>query len=152
MEESRVGVFISDCDGQINKTLNFEELIEYSTGLLGVFYVKQNNKFSSATGLKIIKEAIKANGLNRVVVSADEPITSMIKISRAIQNIGLNPCFLEVIYLKEHCALPHKREPANATRKAKAMILAAVEKVKLQEPIKTLEFPVRRYTSIISGG
>jgi heterodisulfide reductase subunit A len=152
MDESRVGVFLSDCDGQINKTLNFKELIKYATGLSGVVFVKQNNEFSSATGRNLIKDAIKTNDLNRVVVSADEPITSMVKISQAVQDVGLNPYLLEVLYLKEHCALPHKNEPANATKKAKAMLLAAVEKVKLQEPIKTLEFPVRKSTLIIGGG
>ena len=152
MDKPRVGVFLSNCDGQINKTLNFKELIKYANGLAGIVYVKQNKEFSSAAGLNLIKEAIKTNDLNRVVVSADELITSMVKISQAVQDVGLNPYLLEVLYLKEHCALPHKKEPANATKKAKAMILAAVEKVKLQEPIKTLEFPVRKSTLIIGGG
>jgi heterodisulfide reductase subunit A len=152
MDEPKVGVFLSDCDGQITKTLNFKDLIKYAKSLPGVVYVKQNKEFSSAAGLTLIKDAIKTKDLNRIVVSADEPITSLIKISQAVQDSGLNPYLLEVLYLKEHCAVPHKNEPANATQKAKAMLLAAVEKVKLQEPIKTLEYPVRKSTLIIGGG
>jgi heterodisulfide reductase subunit A len=152
MERVRVGVFLSDCGGQITKTLNFTELMNHVEKIEGVVYVKQNEEFCSEAGMQIIKDAIHNNSLNRVVVSVDEPVTCMVKIRDTIQDVGLNPYLVEVVNLKEHCASPHSKEPANATKKAKVMLLAAVEKVKLQEPIETLEFPVRKSTLIIGGG
>jgi heterodisulfide reductase subunit A len=152
MEEARVGVFLSDCNGQISKILDFNELLNYVDTIEGVVYVKQNNEFCNEAGIQFIKDGIRDNSLNRVVVSVDEPITCMVRISQAIQEVGLNPYLLEVVNLREHCAVPHSKEPEKATNKAKTMLLAAIEKVKLQEPIEAMEFPVRKSTLIIGGG
>ena len=152
MEEAKVGVFLSTCGGQISEVLNFKDLITYAERIPGVVYAKQNDEFCFEGGLKIIKDAIEDRELNRVVVSADEPVTCMVRISKAVQEAGLNPYALEVLNLREHCAWPHRKEPEGATEKAKAMLLAAVEKVKLQEPLETLEFPVRKSTLVIGGG
>ncbi len=152
VEEVRVGVFLSDCDGQISKILDFKDLTSYAEKLPGVVYVRQNNEFCAEKGLKIIKDAIKAEKLNRIVVSADEPVTCTVRVGEAIQEAGLNPYLSEVIYLREHCALPHRSEPEKATQKARAMLRAAVEKVKLAEPLETLKYPVRKSALVIGGG
>jgi len=152
VEEIRVGVFLSDCNGQISEILNFKELISYAEKISGVVYVKQNNEFCYEAGLKIIKEAIREKKLNRVVVSADEPVTCMVRIGRAVQEAGLNPYLVEVITLREHCARPHHNEPEKAARKARAMLHAAVEKAKLLEPLDTLKYPVKKSALVIGGG
>ena len=95
MEEARVGIFLSDCNGRISKILDFKDLIDYVKRIKDVAYVKQNNEFCSEAGIQIIKDAIPEKSLNRIVVSADEPITCMVKIRKAIQEVGLNPYLLE---------------------------------------------------------
>ena len=45
MKEPKVGVFLSDCNGQIAKILNFKELIKYSDKIPGVVYVTKNKEF-----------------------------------------------------------------------------------------------------------
>lgn len=152
MEETRVGVFLSDCDGEISGILNFKDLIAYVQGIPGVVYVRQNNEFSQEAGLKIIKDAIGEQRLNRVVVSGDDPVNSKVRVSEAAEEAGLNPYLVEAIALREHCASPHKSEPEKAARKAKAMVLAAVEKAKLLEPLETLKYPVRKTALVIGGG
>jgi len=150
--KTRVGVFLSDCNGEISGILNFGELTSFAEKIPGVVYVRQNNEFCQEEGLKIIKDAIREKGLNRVVVSADEPVTCMVRIGKAVQEAGLNPYLAEVITLREHCARPHQNEPEKAARKAKAMLVAAVEKAKLSEPIDVLKYPVRKSSLVIGGG
>ncbi len=152
MEEPRIGVFLSDCNGEISSILNFKELLAYLKKIPGVVYVKQNNEFSEEPGLKIVRDAIKEQNLNRIVVSGDEPVTCMVRINRVLREAGLNPYLAEVITLREHCAKPHKNEPDKATQKARAMLLAAIEKAKLLEPLETLKYPIKKSAIVIGGG
>jgi heterodisulfide reductase subunit A len=152
MEEVKVGVFLSDCHNQISEILNFEELINYAENIPNVVYTTRNKEFTLEEGVGLILEAVKAKGLNRVIVSACDSITSMIRIRRILQDIGINPYYVDVINLREHCAWPHRDDASGATEKAKAMLLSAVEKIKLQEPIETLDFPVKESALVIGGG
>ncbi|UCE44144.1 MAG: hydrogenase iron-sulfur subunit, partial [Candidatus Bathyarchaeota archaeon] len=45
-----------------------------------------------------------------------------------------------------------KEKPKEATEKAKAMLLSAIERAKLLEPIKKLEFPTLKSALVIGGG
>lgn len=152
METIRIGVFLSDCNGEISEILNFNELKSYIRKITGVVYIRQNGEFCQEAGLTIIKDAIKDEKLNRIVVSADEPVTCTVRIGKAVKEAGLNPHLIEVVTLREHCALPHHNEPEKAARKARVMLLAAIEKAKLLEPLETLRYPINKSALIIGGG
>jgi heterodisulfide reductase subunit A len=152
MEEVKVGVFLSDCGGQIAKILDFEALTNFVKGVEGVTLVARGSEFWRGEGLKTISSAIKAKKVNRVVVAESVPKISEVAIAKAVEEAGLNPHLVEVIDLKDHCAWPHRDTPKEATEKAKAMLLAAIEKVKLQEPIEKAEFPSVKSVLVIGGG
>jgi heterodisulfide reductase subunit A len=152
MEEVKVGVFLSDCGGQIAKILDFEALTNFVKGVEGVALVARGSEFWRGEGLKTIVNAIKAKRINRVVVAEAVPKISEVAIAKAVEEAGLNPYLVEVVDLKNHCAWPHRDTPKEATEKAKAMLLAAIEKVKLQEPIEKAEFPAVKSVLVIGGG
>jgi heterodisulfide reductase subunit A len=152
MEEVKVGVFLSDCGGQIAKILDFEALTNFVKGVEGVTLVARGSEFWRGEGLKTISSAIKAKKVNRVVVAESVPKISEVAIAKAVEEAGLNPHLVEVIDLKDHCSWPHRDTPKEATEKAKAMLLAAIEKVKLQEPIEKAEFPSVKSVLVIGGG
>ncbi|MEM2953975.1 MAG: hydrogenase iron-sulfur subunit [Candidatus Bathyarchaeia archaeon] len=152
MVESKVGVFLSDCGGQISKILDFEALINFVKNVDGVALVARGSEFWRGQGLQTIVDAVKANKINRVVVAEGLPKISEIAIAKAVEEAGLNPHLVEVLDLKDHCAWPHRDAPSEATEKAKAMLLAAIEKAKLLEPIEKAEFPAVKSVLVIGGG
>ncbi|MBS7621125.1 CoB--CoM heterodisulfide reductase iron-sulfur subunit A family protein, partial [Candidatus Bathyarchaeota archaeon] len=152
MEEAKVGVFLSDCGGQIAKILDFEALTNFVKTVQGVTFVARANEFWRGEGLKIIVDAVKTKKVNRVVVAEAVPKISEVAIAKAVEEAGLNPHLVEVLDLKDHCALPHRDTPKEATEKAKAMLLAAIEKAKLLEPIEKAEFPAVKSVLVIGGG
>ena len=152
MEEAKVGVFLSDCGGQIAKILDFEELTNFVKNVQGVAFVAVGNEFWRGRGLQTIVDTVKAKKINRVVVAESIPKISEIAIAKAVEEAGLNPHLVEVLDLKDHCAWPHKDTPREATEKAKAMLLAAIEKAKLLEPIEKAEFPAVKSVLVIGGG
>ena len=152
MEQVKVGVFLSDCGKQLSKILDFDVLIGYVKKALGVALVGRGNEFWRDPGLQTIIDAIKDGKINRVVVAESLPKLSEVKIVQAVEKAGLNPYLVTVIDLKDHCAWPHRDKPSEATEKAKAMLLAAIERTKLLEPIEKLEFSALKSVLVIGGG
>ena len=152
MSEVNVGVFLSDGGKQLTKTLNFNALTEFVKNIEGVALVETSSDFWHGEGLDIITEAVQQRKINRVVVGENLPKLSEVRIAEALENAGLNPYLFEFIDLKDHCASPHRATPAEATEKAKAMLLSAIERAKLLEPLEKLEFPALKSTLVIGGG
>ncbi|NIR13601.1 MAG: CoB--CoM heterodisulfide reductase iron-sulfur subunit A family protein, partial [Desulfobacterales bacterium] len=152
MEETKIGVFLSDCGKQLSDILDFEGLIDYVKKVPGVSVIARSSEFWRGKGLQAILDAIENGKMNRIVVAESLPKLSEINISQAVEKAGLNPYLVEVIDLKDHCAWPHRETPSEATEKAKAMLSAAIERVRLLEPIEKLEFPAVKSAVIIGGG
>ncbi len=152
MNETKVGVFLSTCGDQVSEILNFDALTQFVKEIPGVSLIVRSMEFWRGKGLQAIIDAIKAGKINRVVVAEGLPKLSEVKIVEAVEEAGVNPYLVEVIDIKDHCARPHRDTPSEATEKAKAMLLAAIERAKLLEPIKKLEFPAVRSALIIGGG
>jgi len=152
MEEAKVGVFLSDCAKQLSEILDFKALTDFVKKVPNVVSVTRGSEFHRGTGLNAIIEAVKGKKINRIVVAETLPKLSEVIIAKAVEEAGLNPYLVEVIDLKDHCASPHRDAPAEATEKAKAMLLAAIERAKLLEPIEKLEFPASKSVLVIGGG
>jgi heterodisulfide reductase subunit A len=152
MEEIKIGVFLSDCGKQLSEILDFNALSTYAKKASGVTQVAKGSEFWRGRGLKTITDAVKEGKINRVVVAESLPKLSEVNIVQAVEEAGLNPYLVEVIDLKDHCAWPHHDAPSEATEKAKAMLLAAIERVKLLEPLEKLEFPALKSVLVIGGG
>jgi heterodisulfide reductase subunit A len=152
MNETKVGVFLSDCGKELSKILNFDALTDYVKRVPGVTLIGRRSEFRRGKGLQTIVDAIKDGKVNRIVVAENLPKLSEVKIAQTVEDAGLNPYLVEVVDLKDHCAWPHRDTPSEATEKAKAMLLAAIERAKLLEPIEKLEFPALKSALVIGGG
>ncbi len=152
MDDVKVGVFLSDCGKQLSEILDFNALTDYVKSVSGVAMIGRSSEFWRGEGLQFIVDAIKGGKINRVVVAESLPKLSEVNIVQAVEKAGLNPYLVEVIDLKDHCAWPHRGTPSEATEKAKAMLLAAIERAKLLEPIEKLEFPALKSVLVIGGG
>jgi heterodisulfide reductase subunit A len=152
MEQPKIGVFLSDCGKQLSEILDFNALTSFVKTVPNVTLIARGSEFWRGKGLQTILDSVKNGKINRVVVAESLPKLSEINVAEAVEKAGLNPYLVEVIDLKDHCAWPHRETPKEATEKAKAMLLAAIERAKLLEPIEKLEFPANKSALIIGGG
>ncbi|MGQ9571699.1 MAG: 4Fe-4S binding protein [Dehalococcoidia bacterium] len=149
MEEPRIGVFICHCGTNIAGTVNIDEVREFASGLPGVV-VAMDYKFTcSEPGQLQIKEAVKKERLNRVVVAACSPRMHEITFRKAVAEAGLNPYLLQIANIREQDSWVHKD---GATALAKALIHAAVQRDSLLEPLERKEVPVNPTVLVIGGG
>ncbi len=148
----RIGVFICHCGHNIASTVDVEDVVEYAKGLPGVVYSGRNLYSCSQEGLTSIKESIKSNDLDRVVVAACTPRTHEPVFRRACEQAGINKYLFEFVNIREHCSWIHAKEKAEATKKAKKLVAMGVAKVALLEPQEEGESDVVPKAVIIGAG
>jgi heterodisulfide reductase subunit A len=148
----KIGVYVCHCGSNIAGKVDVEEVAQWAGQHIDGVVVSRDYKFMcSDLGQKMVEEDIRKEGLTRVVVAACSPHLHEKTFRRACANGGLNPYLLEMTNIREHCSWVHK-DPAAATVKAKALVSAAAERVKYQEPLEPMYVEVNPLTLVIGGG
>ncbi|HEX78524.1 MAG TPA: FAD-dependent oxidoreductase, partial [Dehalococcoidia bacterium] len=151
-QEPRIGVFICHCGNNIAGVVDVPELVNYVKTLPDVFYVESNlYTCSTDTGEKI-KQVIREQGLNRLIVASCTPRTHEPLFQDTLREAGLNPYLFEMANIRDQCSWVHMHEPEAATKKAKDLIRMAVAKARLLEPLYPQFVDVIPRALVIGGG
>jgi heterodisulfide reductase subunit A len=151
-QDIRIGVFVCDCGSNIAGYLDVKELAEYAKTLPNVAYVKENLYTCSETGINEIKEAVKVEKLNRVVVASCSPRTHEPLFRGSCGEAGLNPYLFEMVNIRDQCSWVHMQEREKANAKAKDLIRMGVAKAALLEPQQPIQSEVNQKALVIGGG
>jgi len=151
-EQPRVGVFLCHCGKNIGGTVDVPKVTEYAKTLPDVVMADDNIYSCSDPGQDSIKKAIKENNINRVVVAACSPKMHEPTFRRCITDVGLNPYFLEMANIREHCSWVHIWEKEKATEKAKDIVAMAVAKARHLQPLENIGVHVEKKALVIGGG
>jgi heterodisulfide reductase subunit A len=150
-DDIRIGFFICHCGVNISSTVNVAGVRDYVAKLPNVV-VSQDYKFMcSDPGQDMIKNAIKTNKLNRIVVSACSPLMHELTFRNACEKAGLNRFLFQMANIREHCAWVHD-DKVKASVKAKAHSHAAISRVALQTPLEVKRTKINKDTLIIGAG
>jgi len=151
MEEKRIGVYVCWCGSNIAKMVDVEAVAEEIGKLPNVAISKSYKYMCSDPGQDLIVKDIKEHKLNRIVVSACSPRIHELTFRKALQNAGLNPYLFEMANIREHVSWVHD-DREEATRKAKALVRASVERVSFHEPLDKRTVDINPATLVIGGG
>jgi heterodisulfide reductase subunit A len=152
VEIPRVGVFVCHCGSNVAGVINVKRVVEYARTLPDVVYAS-DQMFSCAGNTQAeIEEAIKHEGINRVVVAACSPKTHESIFRGVLLRAGLNPYLLEMANIRNMDSWVHKHEKDAATVKANDMVRMAVEKARLLTPLEISHLPLRQSALVIGGG
>ncbi|MBM3296189.1 MAG: CoB--CoM heterodisulfide reductase iron-sulfur subunit A family protein [Candidatus Aminicenantes bacterium] len=147
----RIGVFVCHCGTNIAGKVNVAEVVAFASRLDDVVVAQEYKFMCSDPGQELIKQHIKDHGLNRVVVASCSPLMHEPTFRGATTSGGLNPFYFQMSNIREHVSWVTEN-PEQATRKAKALISAAVRRVALHDPLTRKEVPVRPEVLVIGGG
>jgi len=148
----RIGVFVCQCGGSISGIIEIPRILEDVRSLPGVVHVQEVPYACLPEGQKALEEAIREHALNRVVVAACSHRTHESLFQKTIRRMGLNPYFLEMANIREHCAWVHFPNPDQATRKARELVRMAVSRVRELEPVAKVILKPSRRALVIGGG
>jgi heterodisulfide reductase subunit A len=147
----RVGVFICHCGNNIAGTVDVAKVAEEARKMHGVVFATTYMYTCSEPGQEEIREAIKRENLDRVVVAACSPRMHELTFPRTIEKAGLNRYFFEMANIREHISWIGEDKELN-TRKAVDAVRIAVEKVKQNKPLFPSFFEINKRVLVIGGG
>ena len=151
MEQLKIGVYVCDCGVNIAATVNVPEVVKFASGLPGVEVAREYKYMCSDPGQKMIKEDVRALGLNRVVVAACSPRMHEPTFQSAVASEGMNPYYFAMANIREHVSWVVD-DTEQGTEKAKRLVNAAVLRVALQDPLFARKEPVTPAALIVGGG
>lgn len=150
--DPRVGVFVCNCGINIAGVVDVGAVEAYAKTLPYVTYAGQNLFTCSQDSQDQMKETIKANGLNRIVVAACTPKTHEAIFMDTLQACGLNKYLFEMANIRNQGSWVHADEAEAATEKAKALVRMAVARAATLRPLHEEVIPVVQKALVIGGG
>jgi len=150
--EPRIGVFICHCGKNIAGYLDVDEVTEEIKKLPNVVHAEHVMFACSEDTCKKIRDTIKNEKLNRIIVAACSPRTHGGLFQDTLLEAGLNKYLFEMANIRNHCSWVHSDDWEKATEKAVDLVKAAVAKVRLLEPLSEEEFTIIPKVLVIGGG
>jgi heterodisulfide reductase subunit A len=147
----RVGVYVCHCGTNIAATVDVAEVAQFARGLEGVAIARDYTYMCSDPGQDLIKQDIADHGLNRVVVASCTPLMHEPTFRRACEEGGLNPFYFQMANIREHCSWV-VNDRAQATNKARAMVSAAIQRVRTHRPLTMRQVQMTPATLVVGGG
>ncbi|UCD92051.1 MAG: CoB--CoM heterodisulfide reductase iron-sulfur subunit A family protein, partial [Methanobacteriota archaeon] len=151
-EEPRIGVYVCHCGLNIAGSVDVEAVASYAAGLPNVVLSKDYRYSCSDPGQEMMKEDIKEQNLNRLVVASCSPRLHEPTFRAMAEEAGLNRYLVEMANIREHCSWVHLYDKEGATEKAKELVKMSVNKARLLQPQVEKKVPVLRKTAVIGAG
>lgn len=151
MEEIRIGVYTCWCGTNIALMVDVEDVAKEIAKLPGVVISKDYKYMCSDPGQDLIISDIKEHNLNRIVVASCSPRMHELTFRKALEKAGLNSYYVEMANIREQDSWVHTNR-AEATVKAKALVVAAVNRVAHHEALDSRSVEINPATLVIGGG
>ena len=151
-EEPRIGVFVCNCGTNIGGVVDVPGVVEYASKLPHVVHVDQNLFTCAQDTQDAMREVIKEERLNRVVVAACSPMTHEPLFQETLQACGLNRYLFEMANIRNQDSWVHGDDPLSATDKAKDLVRMAVARAALLKPLSAKRISVNQRALVIGGG
>ena len=102
--DARVGVYVCHCGTNIAGMVDVEAVSNYAATLNNVIVARHYAYMCSDPGQSLIKEDIKNERLDRVVVASCSPLMHEPTFRKACADGGLNPFLFQMTNIREHCS------------------------------------------------
>lgn len=149
--KSNIGVYICRCGTNIAATVDVESLAVFAERIDGVVLTRVYSYMCSNPGQVLIQKDIQELGVNRVVVASCSPLMHEETFRKACDEAGLNPFYFQMANIREQCSWVID-DPEEATKKAKWMVAAAVQRVRHHRPLHMREVEMNPATLVVGAG
>jgi heterodisulfide reductase subunit A len=150
---ARIGVFVCQCGNNIACEVRTDEVAERTKQLPGVVHAEDAKFYCSNPGQERIKQIIREQKLDGVIVSACSPHMHEKTFRKAAETAGLNPFRVEIANIREHCSWVH-HDPTKdlGTDKSTEISRMMIERVKRDLPLSTIRVSITKKALVIGGG
>jgi heterodisulfide reductase subunit A len=147
----RIGVYVCHCGSNIAGTVDCAGVARWAGELDGVAVARDYEFMCSSLGQEMIKDDVRELGLDRVVVASCTPRMHEPTFQRAVAEAGINAYYFEMANIREQCSWVHD-DGKEATEKAKALVAAAVTRVRYHQSLVANKVQIRPATLVVGAG
>jgi heterodisulfide reductase subunit A len=147
----KVGVYVCHCGINISQKVEISETVEFAKKLPYVTVAREYKFMCSDPGQELIQQDIREGLVDRVVVASCSPLMHEHTFRGAMAAGGGNPFLFQMANIREHVSWVTVDKKA-ATKKAEALIAAAVERIALHQPLERVQVPVHPDVLVVGGG
>jgi len=153
-KEKRIGVFICHCGKNIAGGVDIEALLEYSRNLEGIVFVTDNKFSCSEEGQIAVHDAIKDNGLNRIIIVACDPGLHLLTFQHCGKKLRIDPAFVDLIDIRKWTMFgsPNKVDEKQALINSQRLIEQATKRMRLKRIIPKVNVKVNQSVLVIGAG
>jgi len=147
----RIGVYICHCGLNIASRVDVEKTVQFASGLPGVSIAREYKFMCSDPGQELIKKDIRSGKINRVVVASCSPLMHEKTFRNASEQGGINPFYFQMASIREHVSWVTP-DGEDATKKACALVAAAVSRVRRHQELERRTVKVRPEVLVVGAG
>ena len=147
----KIGFYVCHCGVNIAGRVNVEEVAEFARGLKNVAVARDYKFMCSDPGQEMIEKDIRELDLNRVVVASCSPRLHEKTFQSTCQRAGINPYLFQMASVREQVSWV-TQDGEEATRKAKTLAAAAINRVNYHQRLAAREVKVHPDTMVVGGG
>ncbi|HEY31716.1 MAG TPA: CoB--CoM heterodisulfide reductase iron-sulfur subunit A family protein [Dehalococcoidia bacterium] len=151
-EEAKVAVFLCQCGEEITAVVDTAQVAEFTQTLPGITSVEEVSFLCLPETLEEVKKSVNKSGANRVIFAACAPYHYHRLLGNTMREADIHPSCWQLVNFREQLAWVHKDNPEQATEKAKKILAATVDRVRMQEPLRTTPMPVEQQALVIGAG
>lgn len=147
----RIGFYICHCGINISYRVRVQEVAAFASQLRNVVVARDYKFMCSDPGQEMIEKDIREMGLNRVVVASCSPRLHEKTFRSACLRAGLNPYYFQMASVREQVSWVTADED-EATRKAKSLAGAAINRVNFHEYLESRSVNVHPDIMVVGAG
>ena len=151
-EPPRIGVFVCRCGTNIGGIVNVPKVVEFGKHLPHVVSSEESLFTCSQDAQEKMREIIKEQRLNRVVVAACSPKTHEGIFMENLEACGLNRYLFEMCNIRNQDSWVHSETPEIATQKAIELVKMSVARAATLNILEEKKISVTQRALIIGGG
>ena len=147
----RVGVYICHCGLNIAGVVDVKAVVRFAGALPAVAIVRDYKYMCSDPGQDLIRQDIRNEHLNRIVVASCSPHLHEQTFRDSLRAAGLNPYFFQMVNIREQVSWVHQ-DKDRATRKAEHLIHGAVRRVLRHRALERGSVAIHPDVLVVGGG
>jgi heterodisulfide reductase subunit A len=148
----RIGIFVCHCGTNIAGTVDVERVVEEIKKFPEVVYAVDYRYMCSDPGQQLIRDHIREDRLDGVIVAACSPAMHETTFRRTAEAAGVNPYQTEIANIREQASWVHQKRREAATNKAIETIHTIVAKIHYNQSLTPFYLPLVKRALVIGGG
>jgi heterodisulfide reductase subunit A len=148
----RIGIFVCHCGTNIAGTVDMERVVQEIGRFPEVVYAVDYKYMCSDPGQQLIRDHIREDGLDAVIVAACSPAMHETTFRKTAEAAGINPYQTEIANIREQSSWVHQKQREAATNKAIETIRTIAAKVHYNQSLTPFYLPLVKRALVIGGG